>query len=219
MVSFVLFVQDMFSAGSDTSASVLIWCMTELIRSPTAMARVQAEVREAFKSKSTITEEDISRADAADDLVYLKLVIKETLRMHTQLPLLIPRRCRRTCRIMGYDIPEGTTVMVNVWAICRDPVHWDDPEQFMPERFEKRSLDYKGTSYEYLPFGSGRRMCPGANLGLANINLALVSLLYHFDWKLCDGEDVDVREDVGLVTNKKTSLILCPVTRVAPAHA
>lgn len=99
-MSFVLFVQDMFSAGSDTSASVLIWCMTELIRSPTAMARVQAEVREAFKSKSTITEEDISRADA--DLVYLKLVIKETLRMHTQLPLLIPRRCRRTCRIMGY---------------------------------------------------------------------------------------------------------------------
>lgn len=111
--------------------------------------------------------------------------------------------------------------MVNVWAICRDPVHWDDPEQFMPERFEKRSLDldYKGTSYEYLPFGSGRRMCPGANLGLANINLALVSLLYHFDWKLCDGLDVDVREDVGLVTNKTTSLILCPVTRVAPAHA
>jgi cytochrome P450 len=129
-------------------------CMTELIRSPTAMARVQAEVREAFKSKSTITEEDISRADAdADADVYLKLVIKETLRMHTQLPLLIPRRCRRTCRIMGYDIPEGTTVMVDVWAICRDPVHWDDPEQFMPERFENRSLDldYKGTNKLRVP--------------------------------------------------------------------
>ncbi|CAD6253557.1 unnamed protein product [Miscanthus lutarioriparius] len=207
---------DMLSAGSDTSTSVLTWCMTELIRYPTAMAKVQAEVRETFKGMSRVTEEDIATADIS----YLKLVIKETLRMHTQLPLLIPRRCRKACQVMGYDIPEGTTVMVNVWAICRNPKYWDDPEEFKPERFENSNLQYKGTNYEYLPFGSGRRMCPGANLGLANVNLALVSLLYHFDWKLCDGlepKDVDVSEDVGLVTNKKTSLVLCPVTRIAPA--
>ena len=104
--------------------------------------------------------------------------------------------------------------------MCRNPKYWDDAEEFKPERFENSNLQYKGTNYEYLPFGSGRRMCPGANLGLANVNLALVSLLYHFDWKLCDGlepKDVDVSEDVGLVANKKTSLVLCPVTRIAPA--
>jgi cytochrome P450 len=193
--------------------------MTELVRSPAAMAKAQAEVREAFKGKSTITEDDIDRAE----LSYLKLVIKETLRMHSHLPFLIPRRCRKTCRVMGYDIPEGTTVLINIWAICRDPKYWDDdPEEFKPERFKNKSMEYKGTNYEYLPFGSGRRMCPGSNLGLANINLALVSLLYHFDWKLRDGvepKDVDVREAVGIIANKRTSLVLRPVTRVAPTHA
>ncbi|XP_062201103.1 dolabradiene monooxygenase-like [Phragmites australis] len=209
---------DMFGAGSDTSASVLIWSMTELIRSPAAMAKVQAEVREAFKGKSTITEDDLARAE----LSYFKLVIKETLRLHTHLPCLIPRQCRETCQVMGYDIPKGTSVLVNVWAISRDPKYWDDPEEFKPERFEKNDLDYKGTNYEYLPFGSGRRMCPGINLGLANINLVLVSLLYHFDWKLPDGmepKDVDVWETVGLIANKRTSLVLHPVTRIAPANA
>ncbi|RCV42752.1 hypothetical protein SETIT_9G241200v2 [Setaria italica] len=177
------------------------------------MAKVQAEVREAFKGKTTIIEDDIDRAE----LSYLKLVIKETLRMHGHLPFLIPRRCRKTCRVMGYDIPEGTTVLINVWAICRDPRYWDDPEEFKPERFES-NMDYKGTNYEYLPFGSGRRMCPG----LANISLALVSLLYHFDWKLSDGvepKDVDVREAVGIIANKRTNLVLRPVTRIAPANA
>lgn len=208
----------MFGAGSDTSSSVLNWTMTELIRSPAAMAKVQAEVREAFKGKSRITEDDLANAE----LRYLKLVIKETLRLHTHLPFLIPRQCRETCQVMGYDIPKGTAVLVNVWAICRDPKYWEDGDVFKPERFEKNDLDYKGTNYEYLPFGSGRRMCPGVNLGLANINLVLVSLLYHFDWKLPDGtepKDVDIWEAVGLIATKKTSLILHPITRIAPANA
>nr|TKV93675.1 hypothetical protein SEVIR_9G241100v2 [Setaria viridis] len=153
---------------------------------------------------------------------YLKLVIKETLRMHSHLPFLIPRRCRKTSRVMGYDIPEGTTVLINVWAICRDPQVLGRSRGVQPERFESNNMDYKGTNYEYLPFGSGRRMCPGATLGLANISLALLSLLYHFDWKLCDGvepKDVDVREAVGIIANKRTNLVLRPVTRIAPANA
>ncbi|RLN18841.1 hypothetical protein C2845_PM02G13910 [Panicum miliaceum] len=206
---------DLFGAGSDTSSTTLNWCMTELIRYPAAMARAQAEVREALKGKSTITEDDLAGAE----LGYLKLVIKESLRLHCPLPLLLPRQCRETCQVMGYDIPKGTSVFVNVWAICRDPKYWDDAEEFKPERFENTNLDYKGTSYEFLPFGSGRRMCPGANLGLANIELALASLLYHFDWKLPNGvepKDVEVWEASGLIGKKNIGLILQPVTRIAP---
>lgn len=191
------------------------WCMTELIRSPAAMAKVQAELREAFKGKTSLNEEDVAGAK----LSYLRMVIKEALRLHPPLPLVLPRRTREPCRVMGYDIPKGTAVFVNVWAISRHPKYWDDAEEFKPERFENSNLDYKGTNFEFLPFGAGRRMCPGINLGLANIDLALVSLLYHFDWKLPDGmepKDVDVRELVGLVSGKKNSLMLHPVTRIAP---
>nr|CAB3466055.1 unnamed protein product [Digitaria exilis] len=210
---------DIFSAGSDTSASQLTWCMTELVRSPRVMAKAQAEVRKAFGEKERrITEEDLAMAN----LGYLKLVIKETMRMHPQLPLLIPRQCRETCKVMGYDIPKGTAVLINAWAISRDPKFWDDPEEFKPERFEDNDLDYKGTNYQYLPFGSGRRMCPGLNLGLANTNLVLACLLYHFDWKLPDGlepKDVDATEAVGLIANKKTKLVLRPIARIALAKA
>ncbi|KAF8661164.1 hypothetical protein HU200_057274 [Digitaria exilis] len=195
---------DIFSAGSDTSASQLTWCMTELVRSPRVMAKAQAEVRKAFGEKERrITEEDLAMAN----LGYLKLVIKETMRMHPQLPLLIPRQCRETCKVMGYDIPKGTAVLIN---------------EFKPERFEDNDLDYKGTNYQYLPFGSGRRMCPGLNLGLANTNLVLACLLYHFDWKLPDGlepKDVDATEAVGLIANKKTKLVLRPIARIALAKA
>jgi cytochrome P450 len=192
--------------------------MTELIRSPAAMAKVQAEVREAFKGKTTLTEDDIAGAE----LSYFRMVIKETMRLHPPLPLLLPRQARETCQVMGYDIPKGTTVFVNAWAISRHPMYWDDPKEFRPERFENSNLDYKGTNFEYIPFGSGRRMCPGINLGLANVDLALASLLYHFDWKLPAGmepNDVDVWESVGLFAHKRNNLMLHPVTRIAPASA
>ncbi|PWZ24543.1 Ent-isokaurene C2-hydroxylase [Zea mays] len=209
---------DLFGAGSDTSSTTLTWCMTELVRYPATMAKAQAEVREAFKGKTTITEDDLSRAN----LRYLKLVVKEALRLHCPVPLLLPRKCREACQVMGYDIPKGTCVFVNVWAICRDPRYWEDAEEFKPERFENSNLDYKGTYYEYLPFGSGRRMCPGANLGVANLELALASLLYHFDWKLPSGQepkDVDVWEAAGLVAKKNTGLVLHPVSHIAPDNA
>jgi len=112
--------------------------MTELIRYLATMARAQAKVREAFKRKTTtITEDDLARAN----LSYLKCVVKEALRLHCPVPLLLPRKCRETCEVMGYDIPKGTCVFVNVWAICRDAKYWEDPEEFRPERFENSSLD------------------------------------------------------------------------------
>ncbi|KAL6868257.1 hypothetical protein ACP4OV_015102 [Aristida adscensionis] len=203
---------DLFNGGSQMSSTVLNWCMTELVRSPAVMAKAQAEVREAFKGKCMITEEDL------EGLSYLSMVIKETLRLNTPLPLL-PRMCRETCKVLGYDIPKGMVVFINVWAICRDPKYWNDPEEFKPERFDKCNLDYKGTDFEFLPFGSGRRICPGRNLGVVNIELALASLLHHFDWKLPDGmepKDVDVCEAPTVIASKKTSLILHPATRIPP---
>jgi cytochrome P450 len=203
----------MFSGGSETSATVMIWIMAELIRWPRVMTKVQAEVRQALQGKVTVTEDDIVR------LNYLKMVIKETLRLHCPGPLLVPHRCRETCKVMGYDVLKGTCVFVNVWALGRDPKYWEDPEEFMPERFENSDMDYKGNTFEYLPFGSGRRICPGINLGIANIELPLASLLYHFDWKLPDemaSKDLDMQEAPGMVAAKLTSLCVCPITRVAP---
>ncbi|RXI03367.1 hypothetical protein DVH24_004019 [Malus domestica] len=116
------------------------------------------------------------------------------------VPLLLPRECGEKCEIGGYDIPVKSKVIVNAWAIGRDPKYWTEPERFKPGRFHYSSIDYKGTNFEYIPFGAGRRICPGILYGLANIELPLALLLYHFDWKLPDGtkhEDLDMTETFG----------------------
>ncbi|KAL5230319.1 hypothetical protein ABZP36_029095 [Zizania latifolia] len=212
----IMLLFDMFSGGSGTSSSILDWTMAELIRSPRVMTKACDEVRRACQGKNTILEDDVIR------LNYLKMVIKESLRLHCPLPLLAPRKCRETCKVMGYDVPKDTTVFVNAWAICRDPKYWVDAEEFKPERFEDMSIDLKGNNFEFLPFGSGRRMCPGMSLGQANIELPLASLLYHFDWKLpneMEPKDVDMLEAPGLVGPKRTHLHLHPVVRIAPSIA
>uniref|UniRef100_A0A0D9VGL7 Cytochrome P450 n=1 Tax=Leersia perrieri TaxID=77586 RepID=A0A0D9VGL7_9ORYZ len=209
----VVLLFDMFTGGSETSSTVMTWIMAELMRWPRVMAKAQAEVRQALKGKATITEDDIV------GLNYLKMVIKETLRLHPPAPLGAPHRCRETCKVMGYDVLKGTCVFINVWAMGRDPKYWEDPKEFKPERFENSDIDYKGNNFEFLPFGSGRRSCPGINLGLANMELALASLLYHFDWKLPDGmspKDLDMQETPGIVAAKLTSLNVFPLTHVAP---
>uniref|UniRef100_A0A0E0M821 Uncharacterized protein n=1 Tax=Oryza punctata TaxID=4537 RepID=A0A0E0M821_ORYPU len=211
----VMLLFDIVSGGTETSTIVLNWTMAELIHTPRVMAKAHAEVRQTFQAKSTITEDD-----GISGLTYLKMVIKESLRMHCPVPLLGPRRCRETCKVMGYDILKDTTVFVNAWAMCRSSTYWDDAEEFKPERFENKCIDYKGSSFEFVPFGSGRRMCAGMNLGIADVELPLASLLYHFDWKLPDGmlpKDIDMQEAPGLFGGRRTSLIICPITRVAPS--
>ncbi|KAL1316350.1 cytochrome P450 71D8 [Arachis ipaensis] len=196
-------IGDIFAAGMDTSAATLEWGMSEMMKNPRVMAKLQAELREALKGKKTIQESDI------EELSYLKLVVKETLRLHCPTPLLIPRECTEATNIHGYDIPVKTRVMVNVWAIGRDPQYWHDAESFIPERFEDSSLDYKGNNFEYLPFGGGRRICPGMNFGVASITLPLALLLYHFNWQLPDGmkpEDLDMTEVPGLAIARKHPL-------------
>ncbi|XP_010454420.1 PREDICTED: cytochrome P450 71B14-like [Camelina sativa] len=195
-------------AGVDTSGHTVTWAMTHLITNPRVLKKAQAEVREVIKNKDTITEEDIER------LEYLKMVIKETLRINPLVPLLIPREASKDIKIGGYDIPKKTWIYVNIWAVHRNPNVWKDPEAFIPERFMDSEIDYKGLNFELLPFGSGRRMCPGLGMGMALVHVTLINLLYRFDWKLPEGmevKDVDLEESYGLVSPKKTPLLLIPV--------
>ena len=195
----------MFTAGTDTSSAVLEWAMSELMKKPSVMKKAQDELRTALKGKESICETDIQ------GLSYLKLVIKETLRLHPPVPLLLPRECRKECEIDGYTIPVGTKVMVNAWAIGRDPEQWIDADSFIPERFDGSSVDYIGANFEFIPFGAGRRMCAGISFGIASIELPLAQLLYHFDWTLPDGmkpEDLDMDETFGATTKRKNSLFL-----------
>ncbi|KAL6865314.1 hypothetical protein ACP4OV_016465 [Aristida adscensionis] len=204
-------IVEIFAAGSETSSTTLEWAMSELVRNPRVMQKAQAEVREAFKGRHKLREADIEK------LNYLPLVIKETMRLHIPVPFLLPRECRETCQVMGYDIPKGTKVLINAWAIARDGKYWRNPEMFEPERFDMNGIDFKGMDFEYIPFGAGRRMCPGMALALVNMELVLASLLYHFDWELPDGrrgEELDMSETCGITVKRKSKLVLHATPRI-----
>ncbi|KAI3510327.1 hypothetical protein L1887_17228 [Cichorium endivia] len=198
-------IWDMLVAGTDTSSVTIEWAMSELMKNPTVMKKVQLELRHALKGKNRIYESDIQ------ELRYFKLVIKETFRLHPPAPLLVPRESRVKCEIGGYHIPANTKVLINAWKIGRDPEYWKDPESFIPERFLDNEINMIGTNFELIPFGAGRRMCPGMTLGLANVELPLAMLLYHFNWELPNGgtpQDLDMREDFGATVKRKNDLYL-----------
>ncbi|KAJ3681455.1 hypothetical protein LUZ60_015944 [Juncus effusus] len=205
---------DAFVGGTETSSSGAEWVMSELVKNPRVLKKAQEEVRKALEGKlNNLHELDIGK------LEYLHLVVKETLRMHPIAPILMPRVCQETCQIQGYTVPAGSRMLVNAYTIMRDPKYWEDPNEFKPERFEINQVDYKGTNYEYLPFGAGRRMCPGLGFGVANIMMSVSCLLYYFDWKMPGGvnpEDLDMSEAPGAAPVRKNPLHLIPVLRHAP---
>ncbi|KAK7265617.1 hypothetical protein RJT34_33239 [Clitoria ternatea] len=199
---------DMFVGGTDTTASALEWAMSELVRNPSVMKKVQKEVRTVLGHKSKVEEDDVNQ------MPYLKCVVKETLRLHTPTPLLAPRETMSSVKLKGYDIPAKTMVYINAWAIQRKPEFWEKPEEFLPERFENSQVDFKGQEYfQFIPFGFGRRGCPGMNFGIASVEYVLASLLYWFDWKVPENDkaDIDMREIFGLVVSKKVPLRLKPI--------
>ncbi|KAL1199942.1 Cytochrome P450 71B19 [Cardamine amara subsp. amara] len=200
---------DIFIAGIDTGAITMIWAMTELARHAELMKKVQEEIRERLgNNKETITEEDI------DKVPYLNLVIKETFRLHPPVPLLLPRETMAHIKVQGYDIPPKKRILVNAYAIGRDPKLWRNPEDFNSDRFIDSHVDYRGQHFELLPFGSGRRICPGMAMGMATVELGLLNLLYFFDWRAPNGmthKDVDTEEACSLSVVKKVPLKLVPV--------
>ncbi|XP_061356469.1 cytochrome P450 71D9-like [Gastrolobium bilobum] len=200
-------VLDMFGAGSVTSAKTIEWAMSELVKNPRVMERAQAEIRRVFDGEGHVDEAKLH------ELKYLKSVIKETLRLHIPVPLL-PRECSERCEINGYEIPAKSKVIVNAWAIARDPSYWIEAEKFYPERFLDSSVDYKGADLQFIPFGAGRRICPGITFGIANVELLLANLLFHFDWKIPNGnkpEELDMTESFGLSVIRKHDLYLIPI--------
>ncbi|CAI0440904.1 unnamed protein product [Linum tenue] len=200
---------ELFLAGSGTASVTIEWIMSEIMRNPRVLRKVQEEVRRTFRGKGKVDEQGL------DDLKYMNAVIKEVLRLHPDGPLLAPRESQEDLVVGGYLVPARTKVMVNVWAIGRDSRSWGaDAEKFDPERFLDCSVDYKGRDFQFLPFGGGRRICAGISFGMAIVKLGLANLLYHFDWELpgkTKPEDLDMTERFGLTLRRNSPLCLVPI--------
>ncbi|WRX20105.1 Cytochrome P450 - like 10 [Theobroma cacao] len=186
----------MILAGTDTSAVTLEWAMSNLLNHPEVLKKARAEIDSQIGQENLIDEPDVSK------LHYLQSVISETLRLYPALPLLLPHMASSDCTIGGYDVPRDTIVMVNAWAIHRDPKLWDDPTSFKPERFENE----KGESHKLMPFGLGRRACPGASLAQRLVGLTLGSLIQCFEWERVDGKEIDMTEGTGSTMPKAQPL-------------
>nr|GLL17721.1 cytochrome P450 83B1-like [Ipomoea trifida] len=198
-------LMNVFIAGTDTSAVLIVWAMTALMKDPRVMNIVQQEIKGFIGKKGKVDEEDIKQ------LPYFGAMVKETLRMYPPAPLLVNRETLSKCTIDEYEIKPKVLVFVNAWAIARDPEYWKNPNEFYPERFLDINVDYKGHDFEFIPFGAGRRICPGMIAGVASAELALANLLYAFDWELpswMKKEDIDTESLPGLAMHKKTPLCL-----------
>ncbi|KAL5993805.1 hypothetical protein ACLOJK_038162 [Asimina triloba] len=200
-------IADTFIAAIGSTTVTMEWAMTELMRNPPVMKKAQEEVRKTVGNKGKVEEADLAQMN------YLRMIIKEALRVHPPGPLLLPHESTESSTIKGYHIPEKTMVLINVWAIARDPKSWENPDAFVPERFINNPVDFTGQDYQFLPFGSGRRICPGIRFSMGTIELALANLLYWFEWDLPAGENhksLDMSESSGIVVQKKFPLLLVP---------
>nr|XP_016446970.1 PREDICTED: geraniol 8-hydroxylase-like isoform X1 [Nicotiana tabacum] len=199
---------DIFTGGTDTTTSTVEWAMAEILRQPEIMKKVQAELAEVVGKGKPIKEDDVSR------LPYLQCVVKETLRMHPPVPFLLPRKVEDDVEVCGYIVPKGSQVLVNVWAIGRDSALWEEPLVFKPERFWSSELDVRGKDFELIPFGAGRRICPGLPLAALRMLPVMVgSLLNSFNWKLEEGikpEKLEMEEKFGITLAKA-----CPLRAIA----
>ncbi|CAK9882913.1 unnamed protein product [Sphagnum jensenii] len=202
------------AAGTDTSAITTEWALAELLKHPKFMKKIQDELDDVVGHDRVVNESDLPQ------LKYLQAVVKETFRLHPPTPLLLPRESIKACEINGYHIPPKTRTLVNIWAIHRDSSMYENPFDFNPERFVGTTVDLKGNDFQLLPFGSGRRMCPGLSIGLTIVQMELARLLHSFTWRLPNGEniqDIDMGEVFGLTTPKAIPLDVIATSRL-PSH-
>lgn len=236
-------LQDLFIAGTDTSSVTVEWAMSELLRHPQIMKKAQQELDTVVGTGRLVAESDLPQ------LPYLVNIVKETFRLHPVVPLLIPHESVQPCQVLGYEIPAKTRLLVNVWGMGRSSEVWEDALSFNPDRFQERcvssslflnpslpdegiyftqiipcvsgcrDLDVRGKHFELLPFGTGRRGCPGITLGLTLVQYSLARLLQAFTWSLPDGnkpEDLDMSEAFGLTLPRAEHLIGIPSPRLSP---
>ncbi|KAL7182841.1 hypothetical protein ACSBR1_041501 [Camellia fascicularis] len=181
----------------------------EMMNKPEVMKKAQEEL-ETIVGKDNIVEES-----HINKLPYLQAILKEVLRLHPVLPLMVPHCPSQTCIIGGYTIPKGARVFINVWAIHRDPSIWENPLEFRPERFLDGKWGYRGADFNYFPFGSGRRMCAGIAMAERMFLFSLASILHSFDWKLPEREKLDLSEKFGIVLKKRVPLMAIPTPRLS----
>lgn len=205
-------LMDMIIGGTETVSNTLEFTLAEMMNKPETIARAQEEL-DATVGKNNIVEES-----HIPKLRYLSAVIKEGLRLHPPLPLLVPHCPSSPCAVGGYLVPKGSKIFINISAIHRDPTLWKDGMEFRPERFMEphaSKLDFTGNDFSYLPFGSGRRICVGIPLAERNFTYCLASLLHSFDWKLEDGNKLDLSEKFEIITKKAKPLVAIPITRLS----
>lgn len=190
--------------------------MAEIIRNPKMMAKAQAEIDDVVGRSRRVEDADIP------NLKYLQAIVKEALRLHPATPLLFPHMNEKACKVFGYDIPEGTMVLVNAGAIARDPKLWEDPLEFKPERFLEgmahANTDLKGKHFELVPFGSGRRACPGVAFATTLMHILVATLLQSFNWSLPYGLqpiDLDMSEVSGGFPARAQALVVIPTVRMS----
>ncbi|WOG81802.1 hypothetical protein DCAR_0100953 [Daucus carota subsp. sativus] len=202
---------DMLAASAETSATAIEWTLSELLRHPRIIKKVQEELEQVVGMDKMVEESDLER------LEYLEMVIKEAMRLHPVAALLLPHLSIEDCTVDGFFIPKNSRVSINVWAIGRDPKVWTDAEKFIPERFVGSNIDLRGRDFELLPFGTGRRGCPGMQLGLTMVRLVVAQLVHCFDWDLpngMQGSELDMTEEFSLVVGRATHLMVIPTCRL-----
>ncbi|PHT92620.1 hypothetical protein T459_00502 [Capsicum annuum] len=202
-------LMDMVLGGTDTTTNTVEFAMAEIMNKPDVLRKLQEEL-ETVVGKNNIVEES-----HIQQLPYLYAVMKEDLRLHPTLPLLVPHCPSETCTVGGYTVPKGSRVFINVWAIQRDHSIWKNPTEFHPERFLDNKWDYSGSNFNYLPFSSGRRICAGIAMAERMFMYLLASLVHSFDWKLPEGEKLDLTEKFGIVMKKRTPLVAIPTPRLS----
>ncbi|KAI5601560.1 hypothetical protein POPTR_001G109300v4 [Populus trichocarpa] len=207
-----ILLMELLSAGTDTSSSTIEWTMAELIKNPRCLKKVQEEIANVIN----MNRDTGFKESYLPQLTYLQACVKETLRLHPPGPFLLPHRAIDSCQVMNYTIPKNTQVLVNYWAIGRDPKSWEEPVVFNPERFLSSNLDFKGNDFEFIPFGSGRRICPGLPMAAKHVALIIAYLILFFDWSLPCGKnptDLDMSENYGLTLRKEQPLLLVPTSK------
>ncbi|KAI5058385.1 hypothetical protein GOP47_0026555 [Adiantum capillus-veneris] len=203
-------LMDLFIGGSETSASTVEWALAELLNNPKEMTMVQEELDKVVGRDRLVEDEDIP------NLPYLNAIVKEIFRLHPPVPLLIPRETIQESQLGGYTIPAKTRVFVNVWAIGRDPAIWERPLDFWPKRFLHSNMDFRGQQFEFLPFGSGRRGCPGLGLASLNVHLMLATLVQAFTWSVPSNlHCIDMSEKTGITVTMANPLCALATLRVS----
>ncbi|KAK7271714.1 hypothetical protein RJT34_27839 [Clitoria ternatea] len=200
--------------ATDTSTVTLTWVICFLLKKPLVLQKAKEEISTQVGQERFINESDISK------LVYLQAIVKETLRLYPPGPLSAPREFTQDCTLGGYRIKKGTRLITNLWKIQTDPNIWPDPLEFKPERFltTHKDVDVKGHSFELLPFGAGRRICPGISFGLHMIHLTMANFLHSFEILNKSKEPVDMTESLGMTNEKATSLEILVKPRLSPKY-